>query len=115
MATDLVQFREAPFVRALSTGRDQQGTLVIGSLERIAVTQDETMARYIVRHVHGRNAILTDDAQSFAIMLYSGEPSLFFDRIDRGDAEWTQAAVTPYRRVRYLLFTSQGGDLLNHL
>ena len=115
MATDPNQFREGPFTRALATGRDQQGTRVVGSNDRIAVTQDEAMAHYVVHHVRGRNRILADDAKSFGIMLRSGNPSLFVDRVDLGDADWFRVAAAPYGRVDYVLFSDQRDDLLNRL
>jgi hypothetical protein len=96
------QFREVAFVHAV-TGRgglpDQ-----LGGAEKIA--------SYIDAHVHRQNAVLTDDSETFAAMLLTGRPDLFWDRIDRGDQEWQIARDDPWGRVRYMLVIPGGPDLI---
>ena len=52
-------------------------------------------------------------AQTFGVMLLSGRPQLFFDRIDKGDKVWRQTLRAPYGKVSYFLVASQAaGDLI---
>lgn len=100
MKTFPVRLDEAQFVAAIATGRDQSQR--VSGLDPSA---DRIMARYIVAHVRTPNAVLTDDSQTFGVILATGRPGLFADRIDHGEARWLQTAVHPYRRVRYMLFS----------
>ncbi len=61
------------------------------------------MARYITDHVQQPNAILTDDSQTLEVMLLSGRPDLFLDRIDHGDMAWRRVLNNPFGRVKYFL------------
>ncbi len=67
----------------------------------------DAMARYITAHDHLQNSILVDDSQTFSVMLRTGRPDLFWDRIDKGDGEWRDALVSPWGRVRYMLIASE--------
>jgi hypothetical protein len=71
------------------------------------------MAAYILKMHVPRNSILTDDAQSFWVMLFSGRPDLFVDRIDQGDAHWIDLMQNPFGRVDYFLVTRQSDDRIN--
>lgn len=101
------QFGEQAFVRALSTGGNRQGTTSIGGY-RIGVAADRQMADYVLAHVTQPNSILTDDAQTFSVMLASGRPDLFLDRIDKGDRPWHRMLADPYGRVGYILVSRFG-------
>ncbi len=105
MRTYRYQFLEQAFVRAVSTGHDQEGRRSIGGYVA-GIGPERRMARWIVQHVHARNSILTDDAQSFSVMLLTGHPEWFVDRIDQGDTAWLQRLDAPYGTVSYLLVSS---------
>ena len=76
------QYEENIFVRALSSGHDQEGADA-GGPYTVGNVDDREMARWIDANVaREKNAILTDDAQGFGVMLATGRPDLFFDRID---------------------------------
>jgi hypothetical protein len=121
METYPYQFYEAAFVRSLVSGEDQLGTrsktslyhkggyMVVGEYSLGA----NDMARYIELHVSRREAILTDDSKTFGVMLSSGRPDLFLDRIDYGDAQWLDIVNNPFRRVRYILVPAGGADLIS--
>lgn len=102
MRTYPFQFMEQAFVAALATGADQEGTRSIGGYA-IGVRPEQRMADYIRTNVARQDSILTDDAQSFAVMLLSGRPDLFVDRIDGGDDAWLDVRESPWGRVRYVL------------
>jgi uncharacterized membrane protein YgcG len=107
MKTYRYQFMESAFVHAIETGRDQEGASSVGGF-RVGVAAERDMAHFILGLPMRRKAILTDDAQSFGVMLLSGHPELFFDRIGRGDAVWHRILEHPWGRVRYLLITRFG-------
>jgi len=113
METSPYQFYEATFTRALRTGDDQLGkrspTALYGPNRSLIVGEYSLGARdiadYILEHVNARGAILTDDSKTFGVMLASGRPDLFTDRIDYGDAQWLDILNNPWGRVRYFLIT----------
>lgn len=108
MKTFEIQYMEQAFTRAISTWDDQEGTGSIGGYG-VGIAAQRDVAERIKRTIAGRDAILTDDAQTFSVMLLTGRPSLFFDRIDKGDQEWLDVLERPWGRVRYVLI-SRGGD-----
>lgn len=99
------QHSETQFVRALSTGRDQN------SPELDAVAADG-MAAYVRAHVTRPHSILVDDGQGFAPMVKTQRTGLFLDRIYKGDASWLRVRERPRGRVDWMLVTSAGEDLL---
>jgi hypothetical protein len=112
------QVREQAFTRALASRHTQEGTLAVGPgglPVPVGFKPSYDMAHYITAHVRQRNAVLTDDAQTFGTVLRSGRPDLFFDRIDRGEAGWLVTARQPYRTVRYLLISDQRPDRLRQM
>ncbi|MDX6476956.1 MAG: hypothetical protein QOH95_2467, partial [Gaiellaceae bacterium] len=70
------------------------------------------VARYVTAHVNRKNAVLTDDSETFSALLLSGRPDLFWDRIDRGDAQWRTAVALPWGHVDYMLVIPGGPDLI---
>ena len=96
--------------------RDQEGTASVGwvlhkgASYSVGVRDSRRMAQYILGMHLKKNTILTDDAQSFWVMLASGRPDLFVDRIDQGDAHWLDLVANPMGRVRYMLVTRQSDD-----
>jgi hypothetical protein len=102
MKTYPYQFEESAFARALETGDSQEGTKSVGGY-RVGFGAEKEMADYIHTHVSGRDAILTDDAIAFPVMLLDGRPGVYLDRIDAGDAFWLDIANAPWGRVRYVL------------
>jgi hypothetical protein len=111
MQTFQEQYLEQAFTRALVTGKDQEGLSSLGGYG-VGIAPQRRMAEYINDHVNGKNAILTDDAQTFSVMLLSGRPQLFWDRIDRGDDDWLSVRESPWGRVRFLLVSDAANDLV---
>lgn len=105
MRTYPYQFQEEAFVRALATGEDQEGTKSVGGYS-IGIAPEREMAAHIVQLIDRPNSILTDDAQSFAVMLLTGRPDLFVDRIDEGDTLWLELRENPWGRVDYALVSA---------
>lgn len=105
MRTYPYQFQEQAFVRALATGDDQEGQESVGGYA-VGIAPEREMAEHIARTIHRPNSILTDDAQSFAVLLLTGRPDLFVDRIDQGDAEWLDLRENPWGQVGYALVSA---------
>jgi hypothetical protein len=112
MKTYPYQNQEQAFVRALETGEDQEGTTSIGGYQ-VGVAPELRMADFINRTVTEQHAILVDNAQTYAVILLSGRPQLFFDRVQRGDETWKETSEDPYGHVPYMLVASEAKqDLL---
>jgi hypothetical protein len=106
------QGQEQAFARAIKSGADQDGSNSIGGF-RVGTKPEQRMAAYVNAHVRGRSTILTDNAQTFGVVLLSGRPELFFDRVDKGDGTFRQAVLRPYGRVSHVLMAKQAsGDLI---
>lgn len=107
------QSLEQAFTRALFTGDSQEGTSSRGGFN-VGIDPELQMAGYVKGHIHGKDAILTDNAQTFGVILLTGRPGEFYDRIDKGDAKWTATMERPWGKVGYLLvaYNPRSGDLI---
>ena len=115
MKTYRYQNLEAPFAAALTTGESQEGAETVNG-ETVGIVSEQAMAKFIRNNVSRDNSILTDNAQTYAVMMLTGKPELFFDRVDESDGPWKEAARDPAQHVDFLLMsTSDNGDLLTKL
>jgi hypothetical protein len=106
------QSQEQAFVRAVSTGVDQAGRNSIGGF-RVGTRSEEQMAAYINANIQGRSTILADNAQTFGVIVLTGRPEAFFDRVDKGDATFRDVVARPFGRVTHMLLAKQvSGDLV---
>ena len=107
---------EAPFAAAITTGESQEGAQTLNR-EKVGIVSEQAMAKYIANNVSRDNSILTDNAQTYAVMMLTGHPEYFFDRIDNSDGPWKVAARDPGKHdIDYLLMSaSDNGDLLTKL
>ena len=64
------------------------------------------MATYIKNNVSAGNSILTDNAQTYAVMMLTGHPEYFVDRIDQSDGPWKEVARDPASHVDYMLMST---------
>lgn len=106
---------ERAFHDAVLTGDSQEGARTVdGSV--VGFDDERAMADWILDNVDRPDAILTDNASTYAVILMTGKPSIFFDRVDESDGPWTRAARDPASHVDYLLMsTSTASDLLSRL
>ena len=72
MQTYRFQALEQAFTRALVSGSDQEGTHSLGIGITVGDRPEYAAARWIRRHVHERDSVLTDDEQTFEVMLLTG-------------------------------------------
>ena len=85
---------EQAFTRAISSGDDQEGTSSRGGYA-VGTKPEQDMASFIKARVTDRGAILTDNAQTFGVILLTGRPELFLDRVDKGDTRWRRVMNRP--------------------
>lgn len=113
MKTYKYQGLESTFAAAVSTRQSQEGaTTPDGST--VGYVSEQAMAQWITDNVTAKNSILTDNAQTSAVILLTGDPALFFDRVDKSDGPWLEAAKNPDQYVDYLLLpTNSPDDLLS--
>lgn len=115
MKTYRYQNLEAPFAAAITTGESQEGAETLNG-DKVGILSEQAMATYIRNNVDQGNAILTDNAQTYAVMMLTGHPEFFFDRVDQSDGPWKKVAEDPAGEVDYLLMsTADNGDLLTTL
>lgn len=106
---------EAAFADAVSTRQSQEGAKTLDG-ETIGIVSEQAMAKYITTNIDAKNSILTDNAQTYAVMLMTGRPDIFFDRVDKSDGPWQEAAKDPAAHVDYMLLsTDTSDDLLSRL
>ena len=108
MQTWRFQDLEQAFTRALVSGSDQEGSRSLGIDVAVGNGPERAAARWIQRHVHQGDSVLTDDEQTFEVMLLTGRPDLFLDRIDHGDQYWRAVLADPSARIRYFLVPRTG-------
>ncbi len=115
MKTYKYQNLESTFAAAVSTGQSQEGARTLSG-QAVGVVDEQAMAAWIRDNVTRRGSILTDNAQTYAVMLFTGRPDLFFDRVDRSDGPWLEAARNPVEHVDYLLLSTDASlDLLSQV
>jgi hypothetical protein len=112
MSTYPYQNLEQAFHRAVATGHSQEGTVSRGGIQ-VGINSELAMAQYINAHVRANKSVLTDNSQTYAVILLTGRPGVFQTRIDHGDAPWLRAVKRPPRSVRYMLIAQNAsGDLI---
>lgn len=107
---------EASFANAVSTRDSQEGALTPdGSV--VGYASEKEMGDWIRANVSEQNSILTDNAQTYGPILFSGSPDLFFDRVDKSDGPWLDAAENPAgAQVDFMLLSTDADqDLLSQL
>jgi hypothetical protein len=102
---------EQAFTRAISTGDDQEGTSSRGGF-RVGIAPEREAANYIDGLHLPNTDVLTDNARTFGVIGLSGNPETFFDRVDRGDAQWQAVLSDPVGKVDYMLVERSPADLI---
>jgi Dolichyl-phosphate-mannose-protein mannosyltransferase len=104
---------EQAFARTIKTGQSQEGASSIGGFT-VGIEPERQMAAYIDRTVGKReHAILADNAQTYGVIMLSGRPQDFDNRVDQGDGPWFAAREDPYGKVKYMLMAYRApGDLI---
>jgi hypothetical protein len=107
---------ESNFAAAISTRDSQEGAKTLsGSI--VGDRDEQATAEYITANITSLDSILTDNSQTYAVMLLTGRPDLFVDRVDESDGPWKTIARDPAGIVDYMLMSTSGGgsDLLSQM
>jgi len=99
------------FTRWVDTQESQEGKESIGGYT-VGIDPELAMAQYINTHVpKGERAVLVDENYGYGVMITSGRPDNFYDRVDEGEETWQATIDDPFGEVRYMLITtSRAGD-----
>jgi hypothetical protein len=107
MRTYPFQFLEPAFIEALATRKPQDSDgRKFGY--RVGLGPEQQMTAAIKKLHPGHDEILTDDAQTFGVMLNTGHPEWFFDRIAYGDKRFKEVLHDPYGTVKWILVDNRG-------
>jgi hypothetical protein len=100
---------EQSFVRATLTQRDQEGSTSRGGY-RVGIQPEQRMAAFI-KVLAGRdhNTVLADNATTGGVILLTGRPEVFLDRVDQGDAYFLRVLKNPWGRINYIV-VARGTD-----
>ncbi len=109
------QNQEQAFTRFISSGDSQEGTISRGGYE-VGIDPELEMAEAVKRVADGhKNVILTDNAQTYAVILLTGRPAVFVDRIDHGDEQWKAMRDNLPKGIEYVLVAlNSPGDEVVH-
>ncbi|WP_210494664.1 hypothetical protein [Patulibacter sp. SYSU D01012] len=101
---------EQAFLRALVQQTDQEGTSSRGGYP-VGIRAEQRMAAF-VKVMAGRrpDAVLADNSTTGGVILLTGRPEVFLDRVDHGDAAFLRTLQNPWGAVQYLLVTRRQED-----
>ena len=101
---------EQAFLRALVQQTDQEGTSSRGGYP-VGVRAEQRMAAF-VKVMAGRRpgAVLADNSTTGGVILLTGRPKVFVDRVDQGDAAFLRTLQKPWGKVQYLLVAPRRQD-----
>jgi hypothetical protein len=101
---------EQAFVRGLLTQRDQEGKASRGGYD-VGIRPEQRMAAF-VKAAAGRrkNTVLADNSTSGGVILLTGRPEVFVDRVDKGDESFLRVLDNPWGKVRYILVAKGAND-----
>ncbi|MEV4422663.1 hypothetical protein AB0L40_22210 [Patulibacter sp. NPDC049589] len=101
---------EQGFLRGLLTQKDQEGKASRGGY-RMGIQPEQRMAAFVKAVVGERkNAVLADNSTSGAVILLTGRPQVFIDRVDKGDESFLRVLRNPWGKVRYILVAKRAND-----
>jgi len=99
------------FTRWVDGGGSQEGTKSLGGYT-VGIDPELAMANYINNQIpQEKQSILVDQNFSYGVMITSGRPQNFYDRVDKGEDDWQATVDDPFGEVNYMLITtSRAGD-----
>lgn len=103
------QSGEQAFRRAITTQQSQEGTYSKGGIQE-GLLSEQAMADYIDTHITTPKSIITDNTQTFAVILLTDRPELFVTSIDNGDAAWLAKVRNPGKHILYALVAQKAQD-----
>ncbi|MBF6620884.1 MAG: hypothetical protein ITG02_11725 [Patulibacter sp.] len=106
---------EQAFLRGMIQQKDQEGTSSRGGY-RVGIEDSQRMAAFIKATVGDRkNTVLADNSVVGGVILLTGRPEAFVDRVDEGDKYFLEVLDAPWGKVRYILTTTGSGSGANSI
>jgi hypothetical protein len=102
MDTYPYQDMEQAFHKVVATKGASVPATSLGGLA-VGIRQEQQMSSFIREHVDTPNSILTDNSQSYGVILLTAEPKLFRTRLEKGN--WFHDVAKPPHSVKYFLIT----------
>lgn len=101
---------EQAFLRGLLNQKDQEGTASRGGYD-VGIRPEQRMAAFIKALAGTRkDTVLADNATSGGVILLTGRPQVFVDRVDEGDESFLRILENPWGKVRYVLVARGAND-----
>lgn len=101
---------EQAFLRGVLNQKDQEGTASRGGYD-VGIRPESRMAAFIKDLVRERkDTVLADNATSGGVILLTGRPEIFVDRVDEGDESFLNILGNPWGKVRYILVAQGTND-----
>ncbi|MDO9407253.1 glycosyltransferase family 39 protein [Patulibacter sp.] len=101
---------EQAFMRGILNQRDQEGTASRGGYD-VGIRPEQRMAAFIKALAGERkDTVLADNSTSGGVILLTGRPQVFVDRVDRGDESFLNILENPWGKVRYILAVRGAND-----
>ncbi len=101
---------EQAFLRGLIEQKDQEGTSSRGGYQ-VGIRDSQRMAAFIKATVDDRrDTVLADNSVVGGVILLTGRPEAFVDRVDQGDKHFLEVLRSPWGKVRYILTTGGAGS-----
>lgn len=99
------------FTRWVDTRESQEGTASVGGYQ-VGIDPELSMAQFINNEIpRDKRSVLVDQNFSYGVILTSGRPQIFYDRVDEGEDEWQATIDNPFGTVNYMLIAvSRAGD-----
>jgi len=101
---------EQAFVRGVLEQKDQEGTASRGGYD-VGIRPEQRMAAFI-KDLAGtrKDTVLADNSTSGGVILLTGRPQVFVDRVDDGDESFLSILENPWGKVRYILAARGAND-----
>jgi hypothetical protein len=101
---------EQAFMRGILNQKDQEGTASRGGYD-VGIRPEQRMAAFIKALAGERkNTVLADNSTSGGVILLTGRPQVFVDRVDKGDESFLSTLDNPWGKVRYILVARGAND-----
>jgi hypothetical protein len=101
---------EQAFLRGVLNQRDQEGTASRGGYD-VGIRPEQRMAAFVKGAAGKRkDTVLADNATSGGVILLTGRPEVFLDRVDKGDESFLRVLQNPWGKVRYILVARGAND-----
>ncbi|WP_026911178.1 hypothetical protein [Patulibacter minatonensis] len=101
---------EQAFLRGVLNQKDQEGKASRGGYD-VGIRPEQRMAAFVKALADKRkNTVLADNSTSGGVILLTGRPQVFLDRVDKGDKYFLRVLDDPWGKVQYILVSRGAND-----